>query len=89
MRRILITGLALAGLGTSAFAADNSPVKVGVMNDQSSVYADFQGPGSVLAAQIMKDADCLISPVAFGTDSADIALRKCSAGHPMANGDKE
>jgi branched-chain amino acid transport system substrate-binding protein len=52
MRRIFLTGLALAGIGTSAFAADNSPIKIGVMNDQSSVYADFQGPGSVLAAQM-------------------------------------
>ncbi len=52
MRRILMAGLALAGLSTSALAADNSSVKIGVMNDQSSVYADFQGPGSVLAAQM-------------------------------------
>ena len=28
------------------------PVRIGVMNDQSSVYADFQGKGSVLAAQM-------------------------------------
>lgn len=57
MRKIFAAGLALAclgtvSLGTSAVAADNLPIKVGVMNDQSSVYADFQGPGSVLAAQL-------------------------------------
>ena len=28
------------------------PIRIGVMNDQSSVYADFQGKGSVLAAQM-------------------------------------
>src|SRR5690606_18253063 len=57
MRNALAAGLAIACLGTfsvaaPAIAADNAPVKIGVMNDQSSVYADFQGPGSVLAAQM-------------------------------------
>src|SRR5262249_57475634 len=27
-------------------------VRIGVLNDMSSVYADFQGPGSVVAAQL-------------------------------------
>jgi len=46
--------LALAGstVLSPAFAADPKPVKVAVLNDMSSVYADFQGPGSVLAAQM-------------------------------------
>jgi len=39
--------IALAGL-----AQAQEPIRVGVMNDQSSVYADFQGKGSVLAAQM-------------------------------------
>jgi branched-chain amino acid transport system substrate-binding protein len=39
--------LAFAGL-----AQAQEPIRVGVMNDQSSVYADFQGKGSVLAAQM-------------------------------------
>jgi branched-chain amino acid transport system substrate-binding protein len=38
----LAAGLALA----------QEPIRIGVMNDQSSVYADFQGKGSVLAAQM-------------------------------------
>jgi branched-chain amino acid transport system substrate-binding protein len=33
-------------------AQAQEPIRVGVMNDQSSVYADFQGKGSVLAAQM-------------------------------------
>ncbi|HEY5899268.1 MAG TPA: ABC transporter substrate-binding protein, partial [Burkholderiales bacterium] len=39
-------------LASTAFAQADKPVKIGVMNDQSSVYADFQGRGSVLAAQM-------------------------------------
>ncbi|MGB9042615.1 MAG: ABC transporter substrate-binding protein, partial [Pseudolabrys sp.] len=30
----------------------NGTLRIGVLNDMSSVYADFQGPGSVLAAQM-------------------------------------
>jgi branched-chain amino acid transport system substrate-binding protein len=44
---LLSAALAFAGL-----ARAQEPIRVGVMNDQSSVYADFQGKGSVLAAQM-------------------------------------
>lgn len=37
---------------SAAHAADTSPLKIAVLNDQSSVYADFQGIGSVIAAQM-------------------------------------
>ena len=39
-------------LSTSASAEMNGTLQIGVLNDMSSVYADFQGPGSVLAAQM-------------------------------------
>ena len=41
-------GCAMAG----SAPAQERPVRIGVMNDQSSVYADYQGRGSVLAAQM-------------------------------------
>jgi branched-chain amino acid transport system substrate-binding protein len=45
--------LAVAGAcSTAAHAEMNGTTRVGVMNDMSSVYADFQGPGSVVAAQL-------------------------------------
>jgi branched-chain amino acid transport system substrate-binding protein len=44
--------LAASALSAPAVFAQDKPVKVGVLNDMSSVYADFQGPGSVLAAQM-------------------------------------
>ena len=37
---------------SAAYAADTTPVKIAVLNDQSSVYADFQGIGSVISAQM-------------------------------------
>jgi branched-chain amino acid transport system substrate-binding protein len=44
------TALAL-GMSAGAFAMDKN-VKIGVLNDQSGLYADIAGPGSVLAAQM-------------------------------------
>jgi len=35
-----------------AAAEVNGTLRIGVLNDMSSVYADFQGPGSVVAAQL-------------------------------------
>jgi len=37
---------------TPALAEQNGALRIGVLNDMSSVYADFQGPGSVVAAQM-------------------------------------
>lgn len=48
----LMLGTALVlGAGTVAFAQDKN-VKIGVLSDQSGLYADIGGPGSVLAAQM-------------------------------------
>lgn len=53
MRRIVIAVAVAAGsLAASPAFAQDKPLRIGVMNDQSSVYADFQGRGSVLAAQM-------------------------------------
>ena len=35
-----------------AHAEQNGVLRIGVLNDMSSVYADYQGPGSVVAAQL-------------------------------------
>jgi branched-chain amino acid transport system substrate-binding protein len=37
---------------TPALAEMDGTLRIGVLNDMSSVYADFQGPGSVVAAQL-------------------------------------
>lgn len=46
MPAVVLLSLALA----SPAMADGQIIRIGVMNDMSGPYADFQGPGSVLAA---------------------------------------
>jgi branched-chain amino acid transport system substrate-binding protein len=46
-----IIALACAGLAAPAFAQDKT-VKIGVLNDMSSLYADIGGPNSVLAVKM-------------------------------------
>jgi branched-chain amino acid transport system substrate-binding protein len=53
MRLTISLAFALAALGVSAAHAQNPvPVKIGVLTDMSSLYADDTGPGSVAAAQL-------------------------------------
>jgi branched-chain amino acid transport system substrate-binding protein len=47
----LVLSTALVFGAGSAFAQDKT-IKIGVLSDQSSLYADIGGPGSVLAAQM-------------------------------------
>src|SRR5580658_8427832 len=65
MRRIkmlktpLVSFVLLATIGClgSAFAQD-LPVKIGILNDQASVYSAITGPGSVAAARLaIEDMD--------------------------------
>jgi branched-chain amino acid transport system substrate-binding protein len=61
----LATGLAFvaAALLATAARADDINVKIGVLTDMSSLYADTTGPGSLVAAQMaVKDFD----PAAHG-----------------------
>ena len=50
--RSSLTALALLLLSFTAQAQVPATVKVGVLNDQSSIYADLAGPGSVIAARL-------------------------------------
>jgi branched-chain amino acid transport system substrate-binding protein len=51
---VLISALAAANLFASAARAQISDdvVRIGVLNDQSGLYADLGGPGSVVAARM-------------------------------------
>src|SRR5438552_13815408 len=51
----------------------NGVVKIGVLNDQSSLYADAAGPGSVLAAQMAVED--------FGAIGPGIKIEVVSADH--------
>lgn len=51
--RAILSGLAGALLSVSMCAAEELPIfKIGVLNDQSGLYADIAGPGSVVAAKM-------------------------------------
>ena len=52
LRAIHIVAFALAVSCVPALAEMNGSVRIGVLNDMSGVYSDFQGPGSVVAAQL-------------------------------------
>jgi branched-chain amino acid transport system substrate-binding protein len=52
MRLIVTLALAAAAALTSAAQAEDITVKLGVLNDMSSLYADIGGQGSVLAAKM-------------------------------------
>ena len=54
-RQVLFGGAAMAFSPSVALAQATRPLKIGVMNDMSSVYADYQGIGSVVAAQLAID----------------------------------
>src|SRR5688572_25859853 len=51
-KQSLSVALALCCALLPAAAGAQTKVKVGILNDQSGVYADTSGPGSVVSAQI-------------------------------------
>lgn len=54
MKRALavLGSIAIVALGVQGASAQNKTVKIGVLNDQSGLYADVTGPNSVLAARM-------------------------------------
>jgi branched-chain amino acid transport system substrate-binding protein len=59
-RSFAIIGSLVGLLGATAAGAQTKTVKIGVLNDQSSVYADTGGPGSTLAAQMAVEDSGLV-----------------------------
>jgi branched-chain amino acid transport system substrate-binding protein len=54
-RQVLLSGAAFALAPRLAAAEGVKPLKIGVLNDMSSVYSDYQGIGSVVAARLAVD----------------------------------
>ncbi len=55
-RRHFLAGTALTPFAArGAFAQSGKPLKIGIMNDLSSVYSDYQGIGSVIGAKLAVD----------------------------------
>ncbi len=74
MRKILMT-TAIAGLAATAAQAEVSDgkVKIGILNDQSGVYADFGGKNSVAAAEMAVED--------FGGKVLDMPVEVVNADH--------
>ena len=54
-RQFLLAGATMALASRASLAETPRPLKIGVLNDMSSVYSDYQGIGSVVAAQLAVD----------------------------------
>ena len=54
-RTFVGTAIAAGVAPKAAFAQGAKPVRIGVLNDLSSVYADYPGMGSVIAARLAAD----------------------------------
>jgi branched-chain amino acid transport system substrate-binding protein len=54
-RHLLLGGAAIFLTPRLAIAQAAKPLKIGIMNDMSSVYSDYQGIGSVVAARLAVD----------------------------------
>src|SRR5215470_13498805 len=78
LARVLVVGLAVAlAAGTSSAQApagiSDGVIKIGVLNDQSSLYADLAGQGSVVAARMAVED--------FGADKKGMKVEIISADH--------
>jgi branched-chain amino acid transport system substrate-binding protein len=49
---VLLGCLAFSHNGTATAQISDNLIRIGVLNDQSGLYADFGGPGSVIAARM-------------------------------------
>ena len=84
---IAILALAAAAALTSAAQAEDLTVKIGVLTDMSSLYADIGGQGSVVAAKMAVED---FNPAAHGLKveivSADIRTSPTSAPTSRGSG---
>jgi branched-chain amino acid transport system substrate-binding protein len=64
---------ALLSLTAGTAAAEGIPIKIGVLNDRSGVYADLAGEGSVIAAKMAVED--------FGADAKGFKVDILSADH--------
>jgi len=67
---VLVSALAAISLGVADARAQISDgvVKIGVLNDQSGLYADLGGPGSVVAARMAVEDLLRLGAEASGDD---------------------
>jgi branched-chain amino acid transport system substrate-binding protein len=72
--RMLVLGLvALVAAGPASAQMSDGVIKIGVLNDQSSLYADLAGQGSVVAARMAVED--------YGADKKGLKVEIISADH--------
>jgi branched-chain amino acid transport system substrate-binding protein len=73
--RIVAIGLvaALAGAAPAVAQISDGVIKIGILNDQSSLYTDLAGPGSVVAVRMAVED--------FGADKKGLKVEFVSADH--------
>ncbi len=71
--RALIGALAGAVALASGALAEEKPIRIGVLNDQSGVFADYQGEGSVIAARLAVED--------FGGKAGGVPVEVVTADH--------
>src|SRR5512143_1850260 len=71
LKTVRFVAVLVTSLSMPAFAEMNGTTRIGILNDMSSVYADFQGPGSVLAAQMAVEDFAKQSKLKIEVISAD------------------
>ena len=87
MKSTFACALAASLLMTFVALADDKVVKIGVLNDQSSLYADLGGPGSTLAAQMaVEDSGLTKKGWTIDVISATTRTSRTSASASRANG---
>src|SRR5688500_20270720 len=57
IRALTVLATLLAGVAVAHAQVSDGVIKIGVLNDQSSLYADLTGQGSVVAARMAVE-DC-------------------------------
>jgi branched-chain amino acid transport system substrate-binding protein len=73
LRIVGLTTILLALIGVPALAQTDGAVRIGVLNDMGGVYADDQGPGSVVGAQMAVED--------YGGNAAGRKVEVVSADH--------
>ena len=86
MDRRIIVLLASIALTPAAALGQESPIRIGVMNDLSGPYSDFQGIGSVIAAQMAIEDFGKAGGRKLAVVSADHQNKPMSAAPSPANG---
>ncbi|HEX6979964.1 MAG TPA: ABC transporter substrate-binding protein [Alphaproteobacteria bacterium] len=72
-RTLGLAAVAALAAGTASAQITDNVVKIGVLNDQSSLYADLSGQGSVVAARLAVED--------FGAEKKGIKVEFISADH--------